>query len=228
MSQRYYFKLKDQEGEAISGSGGVCMVAQASSTLKRAITDKDGVALTNPRALTTGSCEFYVANTVTSVDLYIMAPGGQFLVEAALVPGSYDFAVNTRERRQLAKIPFNIADTTAATETDTGFDLPEDSLVLDRLHGEGLNITALDATETMDVGTGEVTPAEAGGDANGFNAAADVGAATGYLMGTNGALFSSNAPYRTEANAARSITYTLTAGSDTAAGFILLPYVLCG
>lgn len=225
MTQRISFKLKDQNGAAISSSGGKVLVVTAGGTAKKAITDKDGVALTNPRALTTGACEFYVANSVASVDLYIMAPNGQFLVKAGVVPGAYDLAVDTNERRQLAKIPFDIADTAAATETDTGFDLPEDSMVLDRLHGNGVNITALDATETMDVG---LLSSESGGDANGFNAATDVGAATGYVLATNGALFSSNAPHLTESVAARSVTYTLTAGSDTAAGFILLPYVLCG
>ena len=49
------FQLYDSENKIISTSGGVVYVATADGAAKNAITDKDGVALTNPRALTAGS-----------------------------------------------------------------------------------------------------------------------------------------------------------------------------
>lgn len=217
----------DMVGAMIQATGGKVYVAVAGATQKNAITDKDGTALANPLALTNGSAEFYVLATVDTVDLYIQAPGGQFVVREGVSEGVADIAVDLTNRRQTYKIPFAIGDTAAATETDTGFDLPEDSMVLDRLHGAGVLVTALDATEDIDVGLGEAVPAESGGDANGFIAASDLDA-LGQVIGTNGALFSSNAPHKSNAVAARSITYTLTAGSDTAKGFILLPVILNG
>ena len=61
----------------------------------------------------------------TQVDLFIMAPGGQFVVKKGVKPGSYDVAVNM-DRRQLAVIPFSVTDKAGdATETDTGFNLPD-------------------------------------------------------------------------------------------------------
>ena len=42
------FQLYDSENKIISTSGGVVYVATADGAAKNAITDKDGVALTNP------------------------------------------------------------------------------------------------------------------------------------------------------------------------------------
>lgn len=213
-------------GENIVTAGGTCHVSTAGSPDKATLLTKAGAALANPITPTRGFINFFVVDTVDSVDLYIQAPGGQFVVLAGVKPsGPNEIAINTAKKDQLYKIPFSIADSVAATEKDTGFDLPALCFVLDRLHGCGLHVTALDATEDIDVGTGEVNPTETGGDANGFIAASDLDNAV-LVTGTNGALFSTNAPYRSDANAAKSITYTLTTGTDTAKGFILMPIVL--
>jgi hypothetical protein len=230
--RRFSFQLYEQggagalAGQVITATGGKVYVTAAGAVAKASITDKDGTALANPRSLTNGSCEFYTLATVDKVDIYLMAPGGQFVVIEDLTESLADIAIDTTNVNQLAVIPFSIADTTASTETDTGFDLPENCIVLNRLHGEGLKITTADAAITMDVGLGEAVPVETGGDANGFNAAASL-TTLGYLAGTDGAFFSTNAPYMISASVARSITYTLSAGADTAVGFILLPYRLC-
>lgn len=225
MSTMIKFQLYSILGEALNATGGVCYVATADGAAKVALTDKNGTALTNPRSLTAGGCEFYVASTTATVDLYIMAPSGQFVVKTGVKPGTIqDIKIDAFKREQMAIIPFSIADTTAATETDTGFNIPEKCFVLDRLHGMGIRQLTSDATETIDVG---LLSTETGGDANGFIAASVLDATPTMLVGTNGALFSSNAPHASDFNVARSISYTLTAGTDTAAGFILLPYVLC-
>ena len=134
-----------------------------------------------------------------------------------------DIHIDTVNKNQTMIIPVSIADTTAATETDTLFNVPESCFVLGRLSGMGYRQLTADATETIDVG---LLASETGGDANGFNAAAVLDSTPLMLVGTNGALFSTNAPHASDFNLARSISYTFTAGTDTAAGFIIQPILL--
>ena len=227
MAQRIKFQLKDLSGAMISSSGGAVHVATAGSPAKAAITDKNGVAATNPVVLTAGGAEFYVADNVASVDLYIQAPGGQFAVKTGVVPANYSYPVDTSERYQVYKIPFSIADCVAATEKDSGFDLPANAQVLPLLGGASILVTTLETTgaKTIDVGTGEAHPVETGGNADGLLVGVST-AAAGQVVGVNGALYASNAPYLTSAYAAKSITYTLVTASVTAAGFAILPVIL--
>ncbi len=220
-NRNFHIQLKDAfTGEAIITAGGACHVATAGSPDKATLYDKDGAALTNPVTPTRGAIDFNCAVGVESVDLYIQAPGGQFVVLTGVKPsGPNEVSIDTSKKEQTYKIPFSITDSVAATEKDTGFDLPATCLVLGRLNGHGIYVTAIDATETIDVGT---LTGETGADPNGFNAAAVLDN-LGALVGTNGALFSTNAPYASDANASKSISYTLTTGSDTAKGYILLP-----
>lgn len=226
--RRISFQLYDgsqaaaMRGLAITASGGAVMVCTAGSPDKVAITDKDGTALNNPLALTNGSAELWTLATVNSVDLYIQAPGGQWKIVTGVNEGNADIAINVNVANQLYVIPFSISDSVAATEKDTGFDLPTYSMVLGRLSGCGIKVTALDATEDIDVG---ILSTESGGDADGLIAASDLDN-LGLVIGTNGALFSTNAPHKADAVTGKSISYTLTTGTDTAKGFILLPVVL--
>lgn len=234
------FQLYEQGGAAamrgkiIQASGGMVGVYQGAT--KNAITDKDGTALSNPLALTNGAATFYVLATVTSVDIAIMCPGGQFLFIEDVDEGLADIAVDVTNRNQVAKIPYSITDTTATTETDTGFDLPYNSVVQP---WPGVLPLAVDATEDIDVG---ILSSETAGDADGFIdgvsvATAVYSKATLLTSGdTMGALLSvqdsANAgddapePYPIVSANGRSVSYTLSAGTDTATGFILLPYTL--
>lgn len=224
----YRIQLKSaQSGEPIIATGGTVHVAIAGLPDKQTLVDKNGAALTNPLQLTAGFINFFIPDTVTAgVDLYILSPGGHFVTRAGvLASGPNEILVDTSRRRQVAKIPFSIVDSVAATEQDTGFDIPNPSMVLDRLHGLGLNVTVLESAKTIDVGLGEVHPAESGGDANGFIAASSL-AAAGQVIATNGALFSSNAPAKSDAQTAKSLTYTISTGAVAAKGFILVPYTL--
>lgn len=226
--REYRIQLKDRaSAESIITDGGKVHVSQDGSPDKQTIyADANGGALANPLTPVRGFINFFVAEATQQVDLYIMAPGGQFEIRAGLKPGGpNEITIDTSRKRGVMKIPFSYVDQRGdAAETDTGFDLPV-GMVLDRLHGCGLYVTAIDATETIDVGLGEVFPAETGGDANGLIVGSSVGT-LGQVIGTNGALFSTNAPHKSDAVAAKSLTYTLTTGSDTAKGFILLPYTL--
>lgn len=220
-NREWRIQLKDSfTGAAIISAGGTVQVCTASSADKATLYDSTGAALANPITPTRGFINFFVVDTVATVDLYILAPGGQFVSLEGVAPGGpNEISVNTANRAQLYKIPFSFNDCTVATEKDTGFDLPSKAFVLDRLNGCGIQVTALDATEDIDVGTLE---SESGGDANGFIAASDLDNAK-MVVGTNGALFSTNAPYATDSQTAKSISYTLTTGTDTAKGFFYLP-----
>lgn len=212
-------------GAPIITAGGVVMVCKNGLPTKQAITDRDGVALSNALALTRGGMNFWATSLTNGlVDLYIMAPGGQFIVLKDVAPsGPNEIPVGSATVRQTAIIPFALADTAAAVETASGFTLPSKSQVLNRLHGCGLRVITLEAAKTIDVGTKEVGGA-GGGDANGLIAASSL-AAAGLVTGTDGALFTANAPYNSDAQLERIITYTLSAGTTVAAGFINFPYM---
>jgi hypothetical protein len=242
--KRCRFQLYEQGalvggGAVIESSGGVVYVAQNGSASKQAITDVNGTALTNPRALTNGSCEFYVPDTVSKVDLYIQCPDGEFLVARdAQVEKIDDLYVDKQTRQQLYVIPLDQADKAGdATETNTGFDVPVNSLVLPH---PAVRVTAIDATETIDVG---LLSSETAGDADGFLQALSVGT-LGLFQGlilnggnTMGALFerqdSANAgdlvpaAHAVTGANATSITWTPSAGTDTFKGFVYLPVLLC-
>lgn len=134
-----------------------------------------------------------------------------------------------------------------SAETDSGWDLPAKSLVLDVF----LDVTTLEAAKTVSVGT---KSSEAGGDADGFIVTASL-AATGiiypgpvldgtnnwFVTDTRGALLSkfvaganaddrglyASVPYASTANTAKSVTYTASAAS-TAVYDIYVVYIELG
>lgn len=237
MTQKIKFQLYEVgTNKGIATAGGVCYVATAGAAAKQAITDVGGSTLTNPRALTRGGCEFYVADSVNSVDLYIMAPSGQFIVRTSIVPGEHSFFVDTDRKTQVAIIPFSKTDVADATEIDTGFDFPLNTMVLPQ---PAIRVLTADSTEDIDVG---LLSTETNGDADGFIdsvllttaglvkatllASADTfGALLSVLDSANAGDDAPEGHVVTGANAT-SITYTLSTGTDTGEGFIYLPYIL--
>jgi hypothetical protein len=237
MARRFDIQLADIDGEIIQSAGGMVTVCTPNTPDQAAIgTSPTGAqAITNnPVALNRGKMEFYTADEVDTVDLYIMTPTGHSLVKKGVkASGPNEIKYDTMARTSVAVIPFSHADSTATTEQDTGVDLPTGALVT----GAAIQVVDIDATETLDVGT---ATAESG-DPNGFLAAVSVASAV-MVKGTlaNGAttlgalLFvqdSANAGDEAPephvvVSTARSVTYTTSAGSDTCSGFILLPYIL--
>ena len=236
------FQLYEQGGAAamrgkmITAAGGMVGVYVSGSGTLNAITDKDGAALANPLALTNGAAEFYTLATVATVDLAIMCPGGQFVFMSGVDESLADIAVDTLNRNQMAKIGYSVADASATVEEDTGFDLPYNCVVQP---WPGVLPVVVDATEDIDVG---ILSTETAGDADGFIDSVSVATAVytkatllaaGDTMGALlSVLDSANAgddapePYPVVSPNGRSISYTLSAGSDTAVGYILLPYTL--
>ena len=235
--KNYKIQLADHRtGKIIQDAGGAVYVAVNGANTKETLTDKDGASLTNPVALTNGQIDFWVGDSVNYVDLYIQGPNGHFVVLEDVGPsGPNEIYIDQGQKVGTMVIPFDIADTTAAVETDTGFDLPLNAVV--QGDGAGVLVTDLDATETVDVG---LLSSETGGDANGFLVALSV-AAAGFIAGsvaataTLGAMLVNtfattpqvNVPGRHVGDGvAESICYTASAGSDTVTGKIVLPYLL--
>lgn len=231
--RRFKLKLYDANGVAINTTGGSVYVTSSGGTAKSTIYNSAGATITNPIAMTTGGVDFYTANTLSTVDLYIASPTGHFKVQTGVTGGWDRIDIPTNASFQTMQIPFNFADQTAATEQSTGFTIPANAMMLPN---PGLYITAIDATETMDVGT----LSSASGDADGFIIAASLGT-LGLVKGTViasgdtlGAYFKvldsanagDDAPEGSVAVAGKVITYTMTTGSDTGTGLISLPYRL--
>lgn len=222
-------------GKIVRDSGGVCLVAQAGSPRRQAILDSSGASATNPVALVNGNIEFYTANSVNSVDLFVMAPGGQFIVAKGVQPGADDALYVDASRHQVLVCPFAIQDTAANTETDTGFNFPANAVILPQ--GLGALVTTAEGSRTINTG---LLASETGGDANGFLAGVSLAAAglaiptlasagqtLGALLtvdesGTGGLVPEA---HRIDGTAV-SLSYTLSASTASAQGYIIQPYML--
>ena len=218
LAHRYKLQLHDrgighQSGPAIIGSGGVVTVCASGSPLQATIQDRAGAALANPVALTRGGVEFYCDSA--EVDLFILAPDGQFVTLWDVGPDEVNEVPVDRDRvDQMMVIPVHITDYPAAVETDSGYDEPANAVFMADSCGSGMRITAIDATETIDVGTTT--------DPNGFLAALAVGV-HGVILTPQGALLTTLLGH---ASTSEAIVITTTAGSDTVQGYVHLAYKL--
>ncbi|MGE0751858.1 MAG: hypothetical protein AB7F39_06645 [Variibacter sp.] len=232
--REFRMQLKDlYTGETIITSGGTVFVAVNGGAAKETLKDKDGAALSNPVTPTRGFINFFTADTVEKVDLYILAPGGQFVVRKDVrASGPNEVLVDTNSRHQCMVIPVAAADVTPATETETGFAEPANALMLP---SPFIDVLEIDDTETLDVGTDSGDSGDADGFIDGVSVAtAGVAKATVANSGnTLGALFevqdSANAgdlTHEGRVSGGKAITVTTSAGTDTLEAFVHLPYLL--
>ena len=222
---KYKFQLVDRPigafaGPAILASGGKCIVTAAGSQAKATLYNSAGAALANPISLTLGSGEFYTANTVTEVDLFILTGEGFSVQLWDVAPDELnEVPVDRSNLHQMLVVPISIADQVSDnTEVDTGLDLITGMVMLPWPH---IKVVTEDSGETVDVGTGEAVPAD-GGDSDGYISAASV-ATAGLVKDVNGALIASIV---TEIAAPDSLTWKMSAASDTATLYAYLPYML--
>jgi hypothetical protein len=219
---RYRFQLQDGSlgafaGPSITTAGGKATVTAAGSQARATLYNKDGSALANPISLTRGAGEFYTANTVTAVDLFILT-GGAYSVNLWNVgpDALHEVPVDRSARTQCLVIPFSIADQLAnATERDTGIDLIAGMVMQPFPY---VKVVTIDSGISIDVGTGEAVPAE-GGDDNGFISAISLTSAA--LVGDTGSALLNAVEYIAPAI---SLTWKLSTGADTGTGYIFLPY----
>lgn len=226
--KRYKFNLTDDLGKNITTAGGFVYVTNAGSPQHAGLFDASGTAITGGAvAFSNGEVEFQVDKDDEPLDIHIYAPTGHYKVLESVTGNPYaTVAINTDPTISVWRVPFSILDSgvSAASEYDTGIDVPIGALVSPR--GIGLKVTAADATETIDVGF--VTT-----DANGLLATASV--ATAAVVAGDAATSTLGALLATTGNehdyavtAAQNLSFTLTAGSDTAEGYILLPIITAG
>lgn len=222
---KYKFQLHDRPigafaGPAITGSGGKAIITASGSQAKATLYDSAGAALANPISLTRGGGEFYTASTVDEVDIFVLTGEGHSAQlwdvgpsELATIP------VDRSNPHQMLVVPISVADQVSDnTEVDTGIDLLVGMVMLPWPH---IKVVTIDAGETVDVGTGEAVPAD-GGDSDGFISAASV-ATAGLVSDVNGALIASIVTYLAPND---SVTWKMSAGSDTATLYAFLPYML--
>lgn len=220
--RKFEFQLQDrglgsdQAGPSVGGAGK-CIVTAAGDPAKATLYDKDGAALANPITLSAGRGTFYTVDTIEAVDLFILTAEA-FAVQLWSVEADalHLVPVDRSNRQQMLIVPFSIDNQVSDnTEVDTGVDLIVGMVMQPFPY---VKVVTVDATETINVGTGEVVPAD-GGDADGFMSLVALDTA-GLVADTNGALLNA-VEYLAPAD---SLTWTLSAGSNTAEGYIFLPY----
>lgn len=213
-------------------------------------TDENGTTLTETGGigvltLTNGRVTFFTAASVTAVDLSGITADGRAIGLNSVGSSVGRILIDPTRSRYTVAIPFGPNNN---SEQDTGLDLPSNCLLT--AHDVSLRVTTIDATEDLNVG---ILSSESGGDADGFIRNALVGTA-GFVEllpqitgGTNidfvgtryvGDLLATSITgadavatvggfttkrYRTD-GVAKSISYTGSVGSDTAAGYAYLSW----
>lgn len=228
-------------GKAVITTGGNAVVvatgAYAKSTLLNP--DSDYVSLANPIAATRGKFRFAIASTglgLPAVDVFGISPGGYAFRVLNVKPGDVtDVWIDSQKPEQTLILPFSIADAVAATEKDTGFDLVTGMTVMPF---PSIDVRTVDSAKTIDIG---LLSSESGGDADGFvalgllttagvvqaklAATATLGALLKETIVADAGTAASRIGYSVGATAV-SISFTLSSGTTTAAGYIRLPYLV--
>lgn len=201
--------MTGDSGENIIAAGGKVMVCLAGTAKKATISDADGNPLVNPFTPTRGFLDFWTAESVTAVDLYVQDQFGEFMIaRGILASGPNEIKLPSNDRQQTMVIPFHYLDCTPGVEKDSGFVIPANTLVV--APGAAIQTTVAFAGSTITAGT---LSTDAGGSATAFSGAAKSTATVGIQPGG----LSAAADF-----SARKISYTMSGGS-TASGFLYIP-----
>lgn len=235
---------KERSSDSRIESGALVFVYTAGTkTLATLYKDNNRTALANPITRTAFAAakgiKFHAATA--SVDIYVAHSDGTDGFFSSVTPIQHSLSIDRAHPSKHLVIPFGASDN---AEVDTGIDLPYGALVYDAF----LNVVTVDATETLNVG---ILSSETAGDADGFLAAVSVATAGipqpfAYTTGSNetylsavtlGALLATASlgndvatdvgsfgrlRHHVTGSNGRSVTYTGSSGSDTAAGYIHL------
>lgn len=249
--REWSFILVDSEtGKSVDDDSGQLLALTAGApTSPTLYSDAFGTSISNPVrtpfTFTNGRVKFWTARSVTSLDLVVLTAAKQAYFLSAVPYSRHRILVNEKDRKHVLVIPFGANDN---SELDTGIDLPAGILVVDA----HMKVTTVDSGETLDWG---ILSSESNGDADGFmlvQSVASAGFVTGYPVITGGAnidyaLHTSGygaflkqgiagadavatvggvtRRYYLTDGVAESVTYTGSAGSDTAAGYLYLEYM---
>ena len=226
---------------ALTAAGGTVYVAQPGAARKATLYDPDNnyAALSNPITPKNGRIRFALSTGVSgqalpqTADIYGMSAGGLCFVYRGIAPGSPDTVfLDVNDRDQILIVPFSILDTTANTETSTGFNFPANCLVGTP---PAVTVRTAEATRTLSAG---ILSSQSGGSATGFMTGvslATAGISKSTLSGTGttiGAfLYQTNnstkipEPYPVAAGS-QTLSYTLSASTAQADGFLVFQYQL--
>lgn len=220
----------------VIAAGGTVYVAIAGDAAKATIYDPvTQLAISNPLTPVRGRIAFATLATVASVDLYGVDANGRAFVRRGVKPGADTEIFVNEDPQQVMVIPFAKADVAANTEIDTGFDIPVDAAV--HPMGMGVDVLTAEGSRTINVG---LLSSETAGDADGFLAAlslATAGMTNWAVSGTPtlGALLVQNFATTPAVNLskqhtvigtnAKSVSFTLSASTASAKGFIFIPYI---
>ena len=205
-------------GGPITAAGGKVFVANAGLPTKCALLTAAGATLANPITPTNGSIEFFTADTVATVDLYIQTPSGHFHVVKGVSPsGNASINVDISKSMTTMIIPVSAVDQSAdATETTTGFSLPVNSIFLPVAAGLSVDVAVLESGKTVSFGTAEAI-AETGGDADGMAAALSTTTVATVLSAVSTGILTATHV---------TITSTFSAGAVAAGCFLKIPLML--
>jgi len=249
--QEWHFQLWDVQSKTVinDDSAKLIVLTAGAPTAPTIYSDRDGLsavsnAVRTPRSFTDGEVRFWTDKSTTSVDLSIITATGAAYFYKSVSPSRHRLDIDPFDKSYMLVLPFGASDN---TEVDTGIDLPSGLLVTDAY----IKVTTTDASETLDVG---LLSSESGGDADGFVLATSVansgyvnqwpvvtgGTNIDYVVHTAGygaylkqGIAGADAVatvggftrrYHATDGTAKSVTYTGSSGSDTAAGYIILHY----
>jgi hypothetical protein len=239
-------------GRTVGASGGVVQVCAAGTAHKIALLDPNNnfVTLANPVTITGGRAIFAIATggpgqaSPIVCDIYGVTGVGHGFSRKGITPGDpSEIDLNTNTRVNVLTIPFAVADCTPGTEKDTGFTLPNGTLVGPAAF-VNVSVAAGQASKTLSVGP---LSTQGGGSATGYingvsltaianlkttinGAAATIGVLNSVTQGAAGAptpevaLVNNTTALATAAN----ISYTITSAATLAEGFFSLIYDLTG
>jgi hypothetical protein len=229
--------------------GGTYNVLVAGSPVEVTIYSNDTgtSAASNPGTISsTGLIKFFTASSVTSVDITLYTANGEAkFMQSVGYRNKHQALIDRHERKQLLIIPFAASDN---VEVDTGFTLVGPVLIEDCYPF----VVTVDATETLAVGLDGTTTndpnglleapsvatagyVECGGAINGgtnidYTDSVTYGVLLASFINGSDAVATNGGVIRirtmiAEAETDANITYTGSAGSDTAAGYIMIELV---
>lgn len=237
-------------GKGLGASGGVIQVCVNGTAHKATLLDPNNgfVSLANPVSISGGRATWAIATgspgqaSPVVCDIYGITGTGHFFCRTGVKPGDpTEIVVDTNDRDEVMIIPWAVADCVPGTEKDTGFQLPNGTIVVPPPF-INVAVAAGQGSKTVSVG---LLSSQGGGSATGFVNGASLtsaGVAKGTLNGASAtmgtllqttqgggsqvipeaALVNNTTAQATAAN----ISYTITSGATLAEGFFSIAYQL--
>lgn len=236
-------------GSGLGATGGVVQVCVPGTAHKIALLDPNNgfVTLANPVTITGGRATFAVATggpgqaTPVKVDIYGITGSGHAFSRTGCRPGEpTEVLIDGSDNSGTLVIPWAVADCTPGTEKDTGFTLPNGTLVIG---SPVVNVTvaAGQGSKTLSVGP---LSTQGGGSATGYvngvsltaialikatinGASATLGGLLSVVQGAGAQVVPENGMVNnTTPLPQANISYTITSAATLAEGFVSIGYQL--